>query len=86
MKNAGRVLAWITPAVPFGFDPPESPVDRAAQSALMAVADFFVAIKTVTTTDEALKLHRVIEEVLASVDCASRAALERADQLCGKVS
>lgn len=79
-----KVLAWITPTTPYGVEPPESPVERAAHAALMSVADFYVAIHDLRTVDEALKLHRIIEEVSASVETASRAALERADRLCGK--
>jgi hypothetical protein len=75
-----RVLSWITPAQPWGGDAPELPAERAAHSALLAVADFFVAIHQLKTVEEALRLHRLIEEVLASVDTASRAALERADR------
>jgi len=75
-----KVLAWITPAQPWGGDAPELPAERAAHSALMAVADFFVAIHELKTVDEAIRLHRLIEEVVASVETASRAALERADR------
>lgn len=62
----------------------ESPVERAAHSALLAIADFYLAIQRASTVDEALRLHRVIEQVEASVDAATRAALRRADALCGQ--
>ena len=84
-KEPARVLAWISVAMPWGSaDPPESPAERAAHTALMCVADFYVAIHQLQTVDEALRLHTLVEEVLASVDCASRAVMERADRLIGK--
>lgn len=84
MSAPAKVLAWITTATPWGATPPELPIERAAHSALMAVADFYVAIDQLRTSDEALTLHRIIAEVSASVDAASRAALRQADTLCGK--
>ena len=82
MTEPARVLAWITPSQPWGaMDPPVLPVDRAAQSALLAVADFFIAIQACKTVDDALTLHRIIEGVAASVETASRAALEKSGQL-----
>lgn len=79
--HPARVLAWISPAAPWGADAPEAPVERAAQNALMSTADFYVAIKQVTTVDEALKLHRIIEEVSVSMASAAQAALLKADTL-----
>lgn len=73
------VLAWITPTTPYGAAEREAPAERAAYAALSAVADFYIAIKQATTVGEALTLHRMISEVLAAVEVADRAALQKAD-------
>lgn len=83
MSEPAKVLAWISPASPWGAETPESPSERATSAALMAGADFFIAIQQAKTVGEVLQIHHLIEEVLASMGAASSAALERADRLCG---
>ncbi len=79
MRNHARVLAWITPATPFGADAPTSPAERASHAALMAVADFYVALQSVKTVEQALKLYHLIENVQQAVESAGRSVLHKAD-------
>lgn len=79
-----KVVGTITPGAPYGIDPPESPAERAAHAALMSVADFYIELGQVSTVDEALRLHKIIEEVSESFSFIARAALLKADGLCGR--
>lgn len=63
----------------------ESPVDRAAQSVHMAMADFFIAIQDAQTNADALRLHRLLGELALLVGAAEDAALLRAGDLCRDV-
>lgn len=66
--------------------PVESPSERAAHAGLLVVADFYIAILQSKSVDEALLIRQLIAEVLASMESAERAALEKADSLCGAKS
>ena len=59
----------------------EISAERAVHGALLAVADFYLALQGVETVSDALRLHRLIEEVSASVEAVSRAALRTADRV-----
>lgn len=60
----------------------KSPVDRAAQSVQLAVADLAVAIFEAKTTADALVIHRQINNLILSLGAMESAALEKADRLC----
>lgn len=60
----------------------DTPVDRAAKSVQMAVADFAVAIFEAKTTRAALIIRRQINELILSLGAMESAALEKADRLC----
>lgn len=60
----------------------ESPVDRAAQSVQMAVADFAIAIFEAKTAAAALVIHRQIGTLMLSLGAMENAALDKADRLC----
>ena len=64
----------------------ESPAERAAHVGLLIVADFYIAILQAKSVDEVLTIRQLISEVLASMESAERAALEKADNLCGAKS
>lgn len=71
-----RILTMIADSTP------ESPAERATHAALLTVADFYIAIQQTSSASELLKIHRLIEQALASMNAVSSAALDRADRLC----
>jgi len=60
--------------------------ERAAHAVQIAVADFRVALLECRNVTEALAIHQLVEECLASLDAMSASAAERADRLCGVIS
>ena len=61
---------------PAGFD-----VENSAQNCYLAVADFIIAVKNADTAAECRRIHKIIEDVLASLEAASESALERSKEL-----
>ena len=54
-------------------------LDHECQAVHMAVAGFITLAIEARTAEECTQIHRAIETVLASLDAASRSALDRAD-------
>ncbi len=82
-----RELAWNALSVqPRPSIMTECSVERATQSVHMAVADYIIAIHNAQTNAEALRIHRLISEVVMALGAAEDAALMRADDLSGKVT
>lgn len=81
MNRMARVIQ-ITPRQPFGADPPESPAERAAHSALNDVAEFYLVLSQIGTVDEALRLERIATQLSEHFGHVARSALLKADALC----
>ncbi len=54
-------------------------LDHECQAVHMAVAGFVTLSLDARTAEECVQIHRAIETVLASLEAASRSALDRAD-------
>ncbi len=54
-------------------------LDHECQAVHMAVAGFVTLAIEARTAEECVQIHRAIETVLASLDAASRSALDRAE-------
>lgn len=78
-----KVVGTITPRAPYGIDPPESPAERAAHAALMALADLYLVLSQVGTVQDALRLERIATEVSEQFGHVARSALLKSDALCG---
>lgn len=61
----------------------ENPVERAAQSVHIAVADLVIAIQESRSVEEALIVRATIAGLVGALVAAEDSALRRADVLCG---
>lgn len=70
--------------VPIQQQERQDPLEVASFNIHAAVADFFIAIQQATTVDQAITLRERLKGLWLVVAAAESAALEKADQLCGR--
>ncbi len=57
--------------------------ERAAWNIQLGVADLFIAVQACKTNNDAIRLNRLIEPLVLSLEAAQSAALLKADELSG---
>lgn len=82
LRSRGERLVRLAPKAPLMMEI-ESVTERAAWNIQLGTADLFIAVLACETTDEALMLSRVIQDLGLAIAAAQSAALLKADELSG---